>query len=122
MFSLAGRLFSDLRQSMHDGTLEERIWAKRNRDSNPSSTMVRSSTYVSSSWSSFITVNNALPLRANAAPTPAARAAVGLIPVRFSPEKSGYTTGRFRYLSGTKPGGSGMAPVHSGVGSGVGWG
>ena len=31
MFSLAGRLFSDLRQSMNDGTLEKRMWAKINR-------------------------------------------------------------------------------------------
>ena len=41
VFSLAGHLFSDLRQSMHDGTLEERIWAKHNRDSNPSPTMLK---------------------------------------------------------------------------------
>lgn len=34
VFSLAGRLFSDLRQSMHDGTLEERMWAKVNRHPN----------------------------------------------------------------------------------------
>ena len=34
VFSLAGRLFSDLRQSMNDGTLEKRMWAKINRDSN----------------------------------------------------------------------------------------
>ena len=34
VFSLAGRLFSDLRQSMNDGTLEDRMWAKINRDSN----------------------------------------------------------------------------------------
>ena len=34
VFSLAGRLFSDLRQSMYDGTLEKRMWAKINPDSN----------------------------------------------------------------------------------------
>ena len=27
VFSLAGRLFSDLRQSMNDGTLEKQLWA-----------------------------------------------------------------------------------------------
>ena len=34
MFSLAGRRFSDLRQSMNDGTPEKQMWAKINRDSN----------------------------------------------------------------------------------------
>lgn len=33
-FSLAGRLFSDLRQSMSDVSLEERMWAKINREPN----------------------------------------------------------------------------------------
>ena len=33
-FSLAGRLFSDLRQSMKDVSLEERMWAKINREPN----------------------------------------------------------------------------------------
>jgi len=28
----AGRLYSDLRQRMNDGTLEERMWAKVNMD------------------------------------------------------------------------------------------
>ena len=32
VFSLAGRLFYDLRQSMKDGTLEERMWAKVNME------------------------------------------------------------------------------------------
>ena len=34
VFSLAGRLYSDLRQHMTDGTLEERMWAKVNRTPN----------------------------------------------------------------------------------------
>ena len=34
VFSLAGRLYSDLRQHMTDGTLEERMWAKVNRTLN----------------------------------------------------------------------------------------
>ena len=36
LFSLAGRLYGDLRQAMNDGTvtLEERMWAKINTDSN----------------------------------------------------------------------------------------
>ena len=32
VFSLAGRLYSDLRQFMKDGTLEERMWAKVNME------------------------------------------------------------------------------------------
>ena len=31
VFSLAGRLYNDLRQNMTDLTLEERMWAKVNR-------------------------------------------------------------------------------------------
>ena len=34
VFSLAGRLYSDLRQHMTDGTLEERMWAKVNHTPN----------------------------------------------------------------------------------------
>lgn len=34
VFSLAGRLYNDLRQHMSDGTLEERMWAKVNSKPN----------------------------------------------------------------------------------------
>ena len=34
VFSLAGRLYSDLRQHKNDGTLEERMWAKVNHGPN----------------------------------------------------------------------------------------